>query len=329
MRIVTLSQLQGLRVVQSRPQKKKGAARAHTDDAQAPTHKRIGKLSQLVFSPSGKTVVGVLIRRPDVGGMLKRNDLFCTLDGIKELNNAYILVSERKEYFNQAACKRLNIDWDACIMWTGMDVRTRTGKKLGYVSDVRFDLESGRVAFLGVGESNFSSSLLGLINIPSGMLLGYDPADEGYLVVDDEVASLDHCGGVAGRAGEFTAHAKEKGAEIGSKAKEMGHKAAAKAGESYELGTHHAGELIAKVRHAYREATQDEPEYKELPAEDVHISRATNQNNAQSPIYIDAEQQDSSAAQTAQQAASAVGRQIGRTKNMFKAFKDEFNKNSQ
>ncbi len=329
MRIVTLSQLQGLRVVQPRPQKKKDAASTRADSAQTASHKRIGKLSQLVFAPNGKTVVGMLIRRPDVAGMVKRDDLFCTLDGIKELNDSHILISEHKEYFNQAACKRLNINWDACIIWTGMDVRTRAGKKLGYVSDVRFDLESGRVAFLGVGEGSFSSSLLGLVNIPSGMLVGYDPADDGYLVVDDEAASLDHSGGAAERAGELTARAKEKGTEIGAKAKEMGHKAAAKAGESYELGTHNAGRLIAKARHSYREATQDEPEYKELPAEDVRISHTTNQKGAQNPTYSDEEPQDSSAAQVAQQAASVVGRQLGRTKSMFKAFKEEFNKNAQ
>ena len=319
MHIITMSELQGMRVLQPRPEGAKGR------DGRPKPDRRLGKVGQLVFSPDGTHVVGILVRRPDVAGMIKRADVFCSLDGIERMGEGYLVVSREADRFDAAARRRLGIDWDRCILWAGMDVRTVSGKKLGFVSDVRFDLEEGRVAFLGVGEGSFSSSVLGLLEIPSGMLLGYDPAGDGSLVVKDAAASLALSGGVAAKAGEATARLKERGREAQERAGEALDKAARRAGEAYESGTREVGRLAGRIRDAYREGAQNPPETPEVEGVDVEVSPPDPRRDrgaAQDPAP------EAAPASGVDRAADAVGRQLGRTRGMFRAFKDEFDKAS-
>ncbi|MCI1318610.1 MAG: PRC-barrel domain containing protein, partial [Atopobiaceae bacterium] len=79
MRPCMLSDLMGLKAVQPLPEEKKVRRNGK------PRHdKRLGKVHQVVFSPNGRQVVGILISRPDVAGMVKRDDVFCALDSILE-----------------------------------------------------------------------------------------------------------------------------------------------------------------------------------------------------------------------------------------------------
>ena len=41
---------------------------------------KLGKVHMAVFTPDGRRVVGFLVRRPDVAGMVKREDVFLAID---------------------------------------------------------------------------------------------------------------------------------------------------------------------------------------------------------------------------------------------------------
>ena len=59
---------------------------------------------------------------------------------------------------DDAARERLALDWDACLIWTGMDARTVGGKELGWVSDVEYYPRSGKVTSFFVGDGSVTAA---------------------------------------------------------------------------------------------------------------------------------------------------------------------------
>ena len=155
-------------------------------------------------------------------------------------------------------------------MWAGMDARTRSGKVLGYVNDVEFDLKTGRAKTFDIGDGGMARALVGSFEIPAEMVIGYSTADQ-FMVVSDDAEVLAVDGGVAAKAGEAWASAKVKGAEIG-------HKAGAAASEAVDKGSFQVGRLIGKAKRAIADATAEEPQPAdpaEIPAADVSVSAPT------------------------------------------------------
>ncbi len=174
----------------------------------------VGHVRMAVFSPDGKKLVGFLVKRPDVAGMIKREDIFVLRQGVSLVEDV-VLIGDLKDDAGVAAIERLGVDWDTCIMWSGMDARTTDGKVLGFVCDVAFDLQSGHVIAFCVGDGSMAQSLVGHIEIPSGMLVGYS---NGYMLVEPAAAKLMLSGGIAAKAGEGYAKAKVAGAKAAKKA---------------------------------------------------------------------------------------------------------------
>lgn len=197
----------------------------------------VGKVRQVVFSPAGDRVVGLLVRRPDVAGMVKRADAFVALDSFDVCDEG-IVVSCEKGAMDEAAIERLGLDWDSCILWCGMDAKTTDGKTLGWVSDVEFDPKSGRVASFYVGDGSVAESLVGDVVIPAEMLRGYA---KGYMLVDPAAATLALNGGIAAKAGENYARAKMGGKDAAEKAGKV-------AGEAVEKGARGVGRMIGKAK---------------------------------------------------------------------------------
>lgn len=319
---------------------------------------RLGKIHMAVFSPDGHKVVGFMIVRPDVVGMIKRDDAFLAWDSFKILEDG-TLYAYREDGLDDAARKRLSLDWDSCVMWAGMDAKTEGGKKLGYVSDVLYDEKTGDVQKFFVGDGGVARAIVGSFEVPASMVRGYS---KGYMIVDDAAADLELDGGVAAKAGEGYAKAKIKGAEVGKKA-------GAAASEAVDKGSYAFGRMLGKAKRAIKEATADEAEQpaepSELEAADVRVSapsaklRAGEDERAASPepkTYAPApDQQAPSTKKTTGQkpaastqkkpaakkapaqkkpasgsdaAARAVGKQLGKMGKMFSSFKDEFDKAS-
>ena len=104
-------------------------------------YQKLGRVHAAVFTPDGKHVAGFTIKRPDVAGMVKRADAFLARDSLKVLDEKTLQETRPEGALDEAALRRLEHDWDRCIMWSGMDAKTTAGKPLGYVSDAEYDEE--------------------------------------------------------------------------------------------------------------------------------------------------------------------------------------------
>lgn len=194
---------------------------------------RLGKVHRAVFSPEGTRVVGFMVKRPDVIGMIKREDVFVALDALGDVNGG-LGVTMGDEAFGAKACKRLGIEWDRCVMWAGMDAKTSEGKVLGYVGDATYDAKTGEVGDFLVGDGGMAESLVGSLRIPASMLVGYE---RGYMVLAPGAADQQLTGGVAAKAGEASARAKAAGT-----------KAAEATGRAVDKGSRALGKQIGRTK---------------------------------------------------------------------------------
>ena len=350
---------QGVRVFLT----KKARKDKKNPDAPAEKLSKLGKIHMSVFSPNGRQLVGFLVARPDVAGMVKREDAFLAWDSFEPCERG-IVVTRPDDGLGDAARKRLGLDWDKCIMWAGMDARTRSGKVLGYVNDVEFDLKTGRAKTFYIGDGGMARALVGSFKIPAKMVIGYASGktpDAGFMVVSDEAADLAVDGGAAAKAGEAWAAAKVKGSEFG-------HKAGKATSEAVDKGSFALGRALGKAKRAIADATAEEPEPAnpaELPAVDVTVSapveelkaaEAERVAEAKTVTYVPASQKPAGekrekpaqsarpsgkkpteaqkaaakkkAAAASADAARALGKGLGRMGKMFGSFKDEFDKAS-
>ncbi len=288
----TMSKLQGTRVYVPGKQSKK---QAKAGEPASP--KKLGKVHNLVFSPNSRVVVGIMVKRPDIAGMVKQDDRFVPLDALKFLD-AGVVCRGNNDDFDDAACKRLGIDLDNCIVWSGADVKCENGKFLGYVLDASFDVATGVVDCFSAQEGSTASSLVGNFDIPAAWVVGYS---KGRMIVKDSAANLELSGGLAAKAGEATAAA-------GDAAKKAAHKAGEAASVAVDKGSHGLGKVIGKAKVGVQQA-----------AADFQEASGTEPASADKPAAAAKPAQG-----TGEKAARAVGEQIGKTKGMFSGFMKEF-----
>ena len=204
-----VSDFQGVRVYRA-PAKGRRTGR----DGAPVEPKRLGKVHFAVFSPGGRRVVGFMVKLPDVVGMIKQPDRFVALDAL-EIYEGVLCVEDLKENFDAAAAKRLGVDLDTCLIWTGMDVVAQGGERLGYCADAVFSGKTGKVDLFVLTEGDASAMLVGNREMPASLLKGYR---DGAMIVSDEAVELALTGGVAAKAAEASV-------AIGAKAKEGAAKA--------------------------------------------------------------------------------------------------------
>lgn len=183
--------------------------------------KRLGKVHFPVFTPRGNRVVGFMIKQPDVAGMIKQPDRFVPLDALSIYEGVLSVIDERAN-FDAPAAKRLGIDLDACLIWTGMDVVTESGKNVGYCADAEFDGKTGAVSLFVLDGGSASSLLVGNIEMPAAYLKGYR---DGAMIVSDETLELQLTGGAAAKAAEASVVIGDKVKKGAAKLDEHGSKA--------------------------------------------------------------------------------------------------------
>ncbi len=329
------------------PRDAKRAAKANGAPAKP---RRLGRVHNLVFSPDGGTMVGLLVKRPDVAGMVKRDDLFVAWDRVGTFEGGLITRLEEGDAYDERAISRLGLDWNRCIIWEAMDVATRKGKVLGRVADISFDGQTGRVEQIFVTDGNVAASLVGSLPVAPEHILG---VVNQTMVVADEVEEIELTGGLAAKAGEGFAKAREKGAEVASKAGNA-------AGELLDKGSFALGKAIGTAKNAIQDAMKPAEGEKpaprpaeavvvEAPAEPAAVEGA----QGEPPIFTVVEEASqepgaSAAREPAEEApapegaampaaegepegptivdeaAKFVGVQIGKTKTMFSEFLKEF-----
>ena len=275
---------------------------------------KLGKIHNVVFAPfkQGKSsqVVGVMVQKPDIAGMIKQDDAFVTLESLEIIEQG-LCVKEPENNVDKAAIKQLNLDFDNCILWHGMEARTKSGKSLGYVSGAEFDQTTGMVSAFLVGDGAGSEALVGSFAIKPEWLLGYS---NGVMVLSDEATDAQLTGGLAAKAGKAVAEVTEKGA--------------------FALG-----KTLAKAKRAIENATEPDAEddserpapvaaegvqlEKLSPEEQVAADKAAAKKSVAKPAAT-----KSTTKTTANKTAKSFGMQLGRMGKMFSGFKDEFDKAS-
>ena len=160
--------------------------------------KKLGKIHFPVFTHDGRRVVGYMVKLPDVVGMVKQPDRFVALDAI-DVYEGVIGIKDERDSYDAAAAKRLGVSLDECLIWTGMDVRTKSGKNVGYCSDATFSAKTGAVSAFDITGGAASSLLVGSVQMPASYLLGYK---QGAMIVSDDITELELSGGVAAKAAE-------------------------------------------------------------------------------------------------------------------------------
>lgn len=300
--------------------------------------KRLGKVHQVVCAPDGMQVIGFMVKRPDVVGMVKREDVFLAFDSFAVCDDG-IYCTHQKTGVGKAAIKRLGLDWDSCIMWAGMDVSTVRGKSLGYIVDFDFNTATGKVETFKISNSGTAHALIGTVDVPASSLRGCHGQT---MIVADGAATQTFSGGFAAKAGEAVGNAQVAGAEAGKKM-------AAAADKALEKGSYSLGRVLGKAKRAVTEATQLDPDVPELEAQEVKISSPVTSVQAEQHTNTTAAKTSQetpdktgktshaksvsakekvSSDDTAAKAARALGRNLSKTRGMFAAFKEEFDKSS-
>ena len=300
--------LQGVRVWLAQPQGKQDKK-----DGRPTSSKDLGKVHLPVFTPNGQRIVGFMVKQPDIAGMIKQPDRFVALDAFAVDDDGSLLVADVRESFDAAAAKRLGVDLDACIIWTGMDVQTKSGTKLGYCADASFNYRTGAVDMFKLTPSGASSALIGYLEMPASYLVGYA---KGAMVVRDEASQLEFSGGAAAKAAEASVKASE-GVKKGAKVLDE------KGSEAVEKGSHALGRQIGKTAGAFKEFSS---EYKKAAGTPAKKASASSAASAKTGAKAGAASGKPAKKASSGSGARAVGRQLGRAGGMFSAFASEFKK---
>ena len=196
---------------------------------------KVGKVSDIVFHPSQKKVVGIVVRRPDIAMMFKRADLFVGIHAFDILDDCVILKNVANP-FDKSACKQLGVNWDDCIYWIGFPLMSKDEKSIGTVGRVNFIPENGEVVSLEANEGTLSRALLGVKEIPAEFILGFrrgigvslrqDTVEQeryaqenpeqflGAILIDEEALGVANQGGLAQKAGSASVVIAKKASRV-------------------------------------------------------------------------------------------------------------------
>lgn len=252
-KLISTTELTGLRVVSNRVKVKKGEEVEST--------RKIGKVRDCVFHPYEKRFVGIVVKRPDAALMFHRKDLFVAYDAYDLIDGRVVLREDGLT--DGAACKAMGIDWDDCVLWVGMPVMTKRGDTLGYVGDIVVERETGAMVTLEVTAGATANAILGKRSIPVDLIRGFrqgigmalttfdEEGEErilGAILVDDAAAAIPTEGGVAEKAGEATAKVSYKAHEAVESVKPAVSEAAAVTGKAVNKGAYVTGRQLVRAR---------------------------------------------------------------------------------
>ena len=166
--------------------------------------RKIGKIGVTIFHPTEPRVVGFVVKRPDFLLMIKRKDKFLAFDAFEEVDGRFRITKD-KESWDEPAIERMGVDYDKCIIWENMPMRTEDGSEIGRVGIVEFNDKTGRVEKIIASDGATAKALIGSVEIPIEFIKGYR---DGFLVLRPAAAEIEPSGGLAAKAGANHAKAK-------------------------------------------------------------------------------------------------------------------------
>lgn len=304
--------------------------------------KRIGKVRRFVFHPKEKRCVGFILKRPDLLWMFRRKDKFVSIEGY-DIVDGRIVIRNVPEATDKAACKALGVNWDDCVLWVGLPVMCEDGTSFGTVGNVTFNRITGTIDSFDTDSGATANALLGKRTVPADLIKGFrrgmgvalaqvgdegratDDVVLGAMLVDDAAKDLVSEGGVAEKAGAATAVAVDKVQTTVDKAKPVVSEAARKTGEVVNKGAYATGKQIAATKGMFSGFKEEYDKARGTkPAED---EKALEASSADFDIDVAEADTDVATAAPAKPAPKkAVAKKPAPKKNMFSAFKEEYDK---
>lgn len=211
--------------------------------------RRYGKIRHVVFHPTKPLALGVIVRRPDILWMFKRKERFVAFDRLDACSEGYI-ITDTSDAFDNAACKRLGVDYDECLLWEYMPCVNEAGKSLGVVASVSFSTKTYLIDHIDISSSAGERMLVGERNIDASHIKGYK---DGAIVVDVDYEDIKPEGGVAADAGKAWATTKKKASDVRKSTDQKATKFADEAGDKAEV----AGKKAAKQVSAWGKMFKD------------------------------------------------------------------------
>lgn len=295
--------------------------------------KRIGKVRRFVFHPKEKRCIGFIVKRPDLLWMFRRKDKFVSIEGY-DLVDGRIAIRDIPEATDRAACKALGVNWDECVLWVGLPVMTEDGSAFGVVGNVTFNRITGTVESFDTDSGATANALLGKRTVPADLMKGFrrgmgvalaqvgsegretDEVSLGAIMVDDAAKDLPAEGGVAEKAGAATAVAVDKVQTTVGKAKPVVSEAAKKTGEVVNKGAYATGRQIAATKgmfSGFKEEFDKERGAKPKPKpKDTALAAS--------------DEVETPKTQTPTAPKKKPAKKPAPKKNMFSAFKEEYDK---
>ena len=201
--------------------------------------KKLGRVKDIVFSADGRYLVGLSVKRPDIAGMVARDDVFVAIDSIV-LDDGVIQVLNNTDGLGAKAINRLKLNYDKCIIWLGMDVITENNTSLGRVVDIDVDPNTFLITNVYASESGFSETLIGATKIPEYMVIGLN---RNCMLLDDRACGLKPMGGVA-----------KASAEVVTSIKDTTAKQVEKLDKALDSKTRELGTMLKDTQEAYNKA---------------------------------------------------------------------------
>lgn len=226
--------------------------------------KRIGKVSRFVFHPSEKRCIGFMVKRPDLLWMFPRKDLFVPLGAFSSTQKG--VITQDSLATGEPTGKKLDINWDSCVFWEQLPLVTESGQLLGLVGSVVFSGATGDICSISIDTGVASQVLLGTQIISADAIKGFKRKSEsllvseeikhlsekasfcGVIMVSDEVANLEACGGSAEKAGKAAAVAANKAQSVVKKTKPIVNAATKKTGNAVNKGAYVVGRQLSKSK---------------------------------------------------------------------------------
>lgn len=299
--------------------------------------RHIGKVRRFVFHPKEKRVVGFVVKRPDLLWMFRRKDMFVSINGY-DIVDGRVVVRPDVSATDRGACKALGVDWDSCILWSGLPVMVESGDSLGFVGTITFNKLTGAIESMTTDSGATTNALLGKREIPAEMIKGFhrgmgvalsNAGDEGQqteevvlgaILVADEAQNIVVEGGLAEKAGEATAVVVDKAQTAVDKVKPVVSEAAKKTGEAVNKGAYATGKQIAATKGMFS-GFKDE------------YSKARGSKPEENSSAIEKSEDASSSAAPKKAAATSIptqkkapAKKPAEKKSMFASFKEEYDK---
>ena len=184
--------------------------------------------------------------------MFKRKDRFLAFDAFKVVDGRVVGTTDRDSW-DEPACRRLDIDWDTCLIVEGMELVTRDGEKVGTIDSVEYDGGTGETRFFRVGDGMAATALLGVASIPVELIVGYR---DGRIVAQSAASDFQAEGGFAAKAGEQVALATnvviEKTEAARKTASKISKNAGKVAGEALDSGSKALGKQLGRTKGMFK-----------------------------------------------------------------------------